>query len=277
MVLDQGHEAILSDETSRFIESNRALWDDWTSKGASPAFFKLQRFRSGEEVLQSFELDEVGDVTGKSLLHLQCHFGMDTMAWARRGAQATGVDFSEKSIAMGRTLAADMGIDVDLVCSDVYGLPEVLDGPFDIVYTSFGVLAWMPDLDRWARVIEHFLEPSGTFYVAEYHPFTLVFEDSTDIREPKIKHRYFPTDAPQVWTGEEVDEDFVVYGWPYTLGDIVTALAGVGLRIEFLHEFPFSESPHVDFLEQAPDGTLRLPAELDGHLPLLFSLKATKP
>ena len=277
MVHDQGVETGLSDDTSRFIEANRSVWDDWTEKGESPAFYKLQRFRAGEEVLQPFELEEVGDVTGRSLLHLQCHFGMDTMAWARRGATATGVDFSERSIAMGRTLASDMGIDVRLVCSDVYGLPDALDDKFDIVYTSFGVLAWMPDLPRWARVIDHFLKPGGTFYVAEYHPFTLVFEDSASIHEPRLKHPYFPSKEPQAWSGEEVDEDFVVYGWPYTLGDIVSALAGVGLRIEFLHELPFSESPHVDFLVPGPDGTWRLPDGLDGHLPLVFSLKATKP
>lgn len=277
MVHDQGIEAGVSDDTARFIEANRSVWDDWTQKGDSPAFFKLQRFRAGDEVLQPFELEEIGSVKGKSLLHLQCHFGMDTMAWTRRGATATGVDFSEKSIEMGRSLAADLGIDVRLVCSDVYGLPNELDDTFDIVYTSFGVLAWMPDLPRWAAVIDRFLKPGGIFYVAEYHPFPLVFEESDSIYEPTIRHRYFPTQEPQVWSGEEVNESFVVYGWPYTLGDVVSALAGVGLRIEFLHEFPFSESPHIDFLVQARDGTWRLPPDLDGHLPLVFSLKATKP
>ena len=267
----------MSEDPSRFIDANRSVWDDWTQKGDSPAFYKLERFRAGAEVLQPFELEEIGPVDGKSLLHLQCHFGMDTMAWARRGATATGVDFSEKSIEMGRALAADLGIDVRLVCSDVYGLPDALDGVFDIVYTSFGVLAWMPDLPRWAAVIDRFLKPGGMFYVAEYHPFPLVFEESTSIHHPTIKHRYFPTPAPQVWSGEEVNEDFVVYGWPYTLGDVVTALAGVGLRIDFLHEFPFSESPHVEFLVPAEDGTWRLPPDFDGHLPLVFSLKATKP
>ena len=272
-----GGPAGVSDDPSRFIDANRSVWDDWTEKGDSPAFYKLERFRTGAEVLQPFEIEEIGSVEGKSLLHLQCHFGMDTMAWARRGAIATGVDFSDKSIEFGRKIASELGIDVTLVSSDVYGLPDALDGKFDIVYTSFGVLAWMPDLPRWASVIDHFLKPGGTFYVAEYHPFPLVFEESDSIQEPKIKHRYFPTTEPQVWSGEEVNEDFVVYGWPYTLGDVVSSLAEVGLRVDFLHEFPFSESPHVDFLVQGQDGTWRLPPELEGHLPLVFSLKATKP
>ncbi|HEY7874933.1 MAG TPA: class I SAM-dependent methyltransferase, partial [Actinomycetota bacterium] len=246
----------MSDDSGRLIESNKALWDDWTTKGFSPGFYKLEHFRAGGEVLQGFEIDDLGDVTGKSLLHLQCHFGLDTLAWARRGARATGVDFSDESIAMARKLAGEVGLaETRFVASDVYGLPGVLEDSFDIVYTSFGVLAWLPDLDRWARVIEHFLAPGGTFYIAEYHPFPLVFEESRGIVDPKITNRYFPGDDPIVYTGEEVNEDFVVYGWPYTLGGVVSALAATGLRIEFLHELPFSESPHLEFVVQRADGS----------------------
>ena len=261
----------------RFIESNRSLWERWTSVGTTPAFDKLERFRRGEEVLQSFELEEVGDVDGKSLLHLQCHFGMDTLAWAKHGATVTGADFSDIAIGLARALADDVGVAGRFICSDVYGLPEKLDRNFDVVYTSFGVLAWLPDLDKWARVIADALAPGGTFYVAEYHPFALVFTDSKDISRPTFRQRYFGTGEPVRWSGEEVGEDFVIYGWPYTLGGIVSSLARAGLHIEFLHEFPFSESQHLDFLVPQADGMWGLPDELTGHLPLLFSLKATKP
>ena len=258
-----------------FIESNKTVWDQWSDKGFTPAFDKIERFRAGEEILQLFELEEIGDVTGKSLLHLQCHFGLDTLAWARRGATVTGVDFSDTSIELATKLASDLGLpDARFVRSDVFGLPDVLDEKFDIVYTSFGVLAWLPDLDRWAQVIAHFLKPGGFFYVAEYHPFPLVFDDSSRTLDPVLRHPDFRTPEPISYPGG-VDGEFTVYGWPYTLGEVVSSLATAGLSIEFLHEFPFSESPHVSYLVPAEDGTWRLPPE-SGDLPLVFSVKATK-
>jgi SAM-dependent methyltransferase len=279
VVLAEGDEALaVAEDPEALIRSNKALWDDWTSKGFSPGFYKVEKFKKGEEVLQDFEIEELGDVSGKSLLHLQCHFGLDTLAWARRGARATGVDFSDESIALARRLADDVGLgETRFVASDVYGLPDALDDAFDIVYTSFGVLAWLPDLPRWASVVHHFLAPGGTFYIAEYHPFPLVFDEARGIVDAKIANRYFPGAEPIVYTGEEVNEDFVVYGWPYSLGAVVSALAGVGLKIDFLHEFPFSESPHLEFVAERPDGSFGLPPEVEGELPLLFSLKATKP
>ena len=262
----------------RFIETNREVWNEWTEQRFTPAFEKVERFMKGEEILQPYELEELGDVTGKKLLHLQCHFGLDTVAWAKRGAQATGVDFSPRSIELAQRLAREVGLTdrANFVCSDVYGLPEVLDERFDIVYTSLGVLAWLPDLDRWARVIEHFLEPGGTFYVAEYHPFPIVFDDEAGIVQPRIRNRYFPGSEPQEFKGEEMGEEFVIYGWPYSLGGVVSALAGAGLRIDFLHEFPYSESQHIRFLEPKADGNWGLPDAVEGELPLLFSVRAIK-
>lgn len=259
-----------------FIERNKSVWDQWSDKKFTPAFDKIERFRAGEEILQAFEIEEVSDVSGKKLLHLQCHFGLDTLAWARRGAEVTGVDFSDTSIELAQALASDLGFsNARFVRSDVFGLPDVLDDVFDIVYTSFGVLAWLPDLDKWAAVIERFLKPGGFFYVAEYHPFPLVFDDSSRTLDLELRHPYFRTAEPIEYPGGE-DGEFTVYGWPYSLGEIVSSLATVGLRIDFLHEFPFSESPHVSYLVPAADGTWRLPPDA-GELPLVFSLKATKP
>ena len=258
-----------------FIERNKSVWDEWSQKGFTPAFDKIEQFRAGEEILQPFELEEIGDVAGKRLLHLQCHFGLDTLAWARRGAEVTGVDFSDSSIELAQKLASELDIAARFVRSDVFGLPDVLDDTFDIVYTSFGVLAWLPDLTKWAAVIQQFLKPGGFFYVAEYHPFPLVFDDSSRTLDPVLRHPYFKTAEPIEYPGGEAGE-FTVYGWPYTLGEIVSSLAGAGLRIDFLHEFPFSESPHVSYLVPAEDGTWRLPPDA-GDLPLVFSLKATKP
>ena len=143
---------------------------------------------------------------------------------AHRGARSTGVDFSPKAIELARTIAQDSELDATFVCSDVLELPDNLDGKFDIVYTSFGVLAWLSDLDRWARVVDQFLVPGGTFYIAEYHPITYVFDDQNE-NEPLVKHPYFPRSEPiEFRIGGQTE-----YGWPYSMGSVVSALAGVGL------------------------------------------------
>ncbi|MDQ3877312.1 MAG: class I SAM-dependent methyltransferase [Actinomycetota bacterium] len=264
-------------ERDRLVEDNRAVWDQWTKRGATPGFQKIERFASGDEILQRFEIEEVGDVVGKSLLHLQCHFGLDTLAWARRGATVTGVDFSQEAIELASKLAADFGLtDARFIASDVLKLPDVLHERFDIVYTSFGVLAWLSDLDEWGRVVERYLKPGGKFYIAEYHPFPLMFDESSPTFDAALRNPYFrPADAI-AYKGADDHGDFTVYGWPYTLGDVVSSIAGGGLRVEFLHEFPFSESPHVAYLVPGPDGMWRMPDESGSELPLLFSLLASK-
>ena len=255
-----------------YRDANRKLWEQWTSLRCTPGFQQVEAFLRGEDHLQDFEIEEVGDVAGKRLLHLQCHFGLDTMSWARRGAVATGVDFSPRAIETARSLATESSIEAEFVCSDVLELPDNLGGSFDIVYTSFGVLAWLSDLDRWARVVAHFLEPRGTFYIAEYHPITYVFDDQNET-EPRVRHPYFPREEPiEFYIGGQVE-----YGWPYSMGTVVSALIGAGLQIEFLHEFDFSESQNLRFLRQGEDGRWRLPETQEGELPLLFSIRARGP
>ncbi|MEA2486788.1 MAG: hypothetical protein QOF16_442 [Actinomycetota bacterium] len=267
----------MTDDPGRLVDTNRAVWDEWTKRGATPGFQKIERFAAGDEILQAFEIDEVGEVKGKSLLHLQCHFGLDTLAWARRGAVVTGIDFSDEAIELASKLAADFGLpDARFISSDVLSLPDELDETFDIVYTSFGVLAWLSDLDRWAHVVAHFLKPGGTFYIAEYHPFPLLFDESSPRFDATLRNPYFRPDDAVAYSGADEGGEFTVYGWPYTLGDVVTSIAAAGLRVEFLHEFPFSESPHVAYLVESGDGTWRMPQEVSGELPLVFSLRATK-
>ena len=138
---------------NEFLEGNRALWDEWTGIHESSAFYGVEAFRAGGIRLRDYELAQVGDVQGKSLLHLQCHFGIDTLSWARLGATVTGADFSPKAIDLAGRLAADLGLDARFVESNVYDLPERLEGSFDVVYTSRGVLGWLPDIRGWARVV----------------------------------------------------------------------------------------------------------------------------
>lgn len=270
---------------NEYMAANRALWEEWTSIHERSDFYDVEGWKAGRHPLPGFVVDEVGDVTGKDLLHLQCHFGLDTLAWARRGARVTGVDFSDRAISLARSLAAEMDLDARFVRADVLALDQVLDGDFEVVFTSFGVLGWLPDLDRWARVVARFLRPGGMLYLAEFHPFSQVMDDEGGTA-PALRYRYFPSAEPLAFPtqGSYADPDAQVeqpveYSWAHSMGEIVTSLAGAGLRIEFLHELPFTVFRAMPYLVESDDGsrTWRLPEPYDGKLPLMFSLKATRP
>ena len=168
----------MSDMEEKFLQVNKARWDELVDIHAESDFYDVQGFLGGMNRLRDYEMADIGDVTGKRLLHLQCHFGLDTLCWARLGAIATGADFSEKAIERARALAQEANLDATFVLSDVDTLPDHLDGKFDIVYTSRGVINWLPDITRWGQVIEHFLEPGGFVYITEGHPVLQVFDET---------------------------------------------------------------------------------------------------
>jgi 2-polyprenyl-3-methyl-5-hydroxy-6-metoxy-1,4-benzoquinol methylase len=267
----------------KYLSANRALWDEWTGINYRSAFYKVEDFKAGLNKLRPYEMAEVGPVEGKDLLHLQCHFGLDSLCWARLGARVTGIDFSAAAIAQARTLAQEVGIDARFLQSDIYELPQHLSGAFDVVYTSRGVLGWLPHLDAWGKVAAHFVKPGGFFYITEIHPIAMVFDDDEGVTDLRVRYPYFTHAEPLAFAtqGSYADRSAQVsqeleYGWNHGLGEIVTALTTAGLHIDFLHEFPFGEWP-ISFLQPAADGTHRLPPALDGKLPLFFSLRASKP
>ncbi len=275
--------AIRPTAVDKYRDANRALWEEWAAINYGSDFYRVDEFKKGVNKLRPIELEEIGSVAGKSLLHLQCHFGMDTLSWARLGADVTGVDFSEAAIARARDLARELRINASFIRSDVYDLPRVLHERFDIVYTSRGVLGWLPDIEAWAQVAASCVRPGGFFYITEIHPIAQVFNDDEGVTELKLRYPYFsqaeplafPTQGSYADRMATVEQEYE-YGWNHGLGEIVSALAGAGLRIEYLHEFPFNEW-QVSFLHPTGDGTYRLPPDDDGKLPLSFSLKALKP
>ena len=260
------------------LTSNRELWDAWTDINAGSDFYDLEAFRAGASSLKPVELEELGDVRGKTLLHLQCHFGLDTLSWARQGARVTGMDFSPAAIELARSLAAELDLPAHFVASDIYDLPNRLDGEFDVVFTSYGVIDWLHDLDTWGRIAASFLKPGGTFYMVEFHPLALTFDD--DGRP--FHHSYFPSSKPirTVESGSYADPGaeliHVSYAWSHSLGEIVTALAAAGLRIEYLHEFPYSPYDCFGFTTETEPGKAVIPG-FEDKAPLLFSLKASLP
>jgi SAM-dependent methyltransferase len=271
------------------IAENKRVWDAWTAIHVDSAFYDVESFRDGRHGirLSDYEREEVGDVSGKSLLHLQCHFGMDTLSWARLGATVTGADFSPAAIGAARKLAAELGIAATFVESNLYELPVALDGEFDVVYTSNGVLGWLPRIRPWAEVAAHFLKPGGFLYVTEIHPVAQVFDDD-DVGPAELRLRYPYWEHPDEPIRNEVHGSYadltaptapglVEHGWDHSLGEIVTALIDVGLRIDFLHEFDFVNWPVPWLVKSEDDGRYRLPPGTRGQLPLFFSLKASRP
>lgn len=266
----------------KYLKNNLDMWNDWAPLHAESEFYDVEGFKKGRSTLDSIELEEVGDVSGKSLLHLQCHFGMDTLSWARLGAKVTGVDFSDKAIDIARSLSKELRIEADFVCCNIYDLPKNLTGTFDIVYTSAGALGWLPDLKQWAEIIYHFLKPGGFFYILESHPFSHVFDDSKNVTELKVEHSYFHSPEPTKWEIEgsysgarTEDKQYTSYEWTHSMGDIVNSLISNRLKIEFLHEFPVLFFKWFPFMEKGEEeGWWRIKGD---RIPLIFTLKATKP
>ena len=267
------------------VAANRALWDEWTPINVRSDFYDVEGWKSGRKTdMYPLLVSEVGDVADKDLLHLQCHFGLDTLAWVRRGARATGVDISERAIEQARRLSAETGLDATFVVSDVVELPSKLEGDFDVVFTSFGALNWLPDLPRWAEVVAHFVRPGGFLYIAEAHPFAWVFDDDDGATELRLRYHYWPSPEPLKFPneGSYADPDAPVsepfeYAWQHSMGEIITSLAEAGLRIEYLHEHPWVPWKMFPFMVETEPGSgvWRLPEPDDARLPLLYSLKAT--
>ena len=268
------------------FEPNQAWWDERVADHVESEFYDVERFRAGGSTLRPFELEEAGDVAGKRLAHLQCHFGLDSMSWARAGASVRGLDFSAPAVEAANRLAGELGIDASFVQSDVYDAVAALDGErFDIVYTGLGALNWLPDLPRWASVVAALLEPGGFFYLSEFHPFTWVFAD--DALEIELDYFHNPEgetfdDGEQ---GSYADLEVPTRNnstieWAHTISDVVSAVLGAGLTLESLSEHDYTLFPRFNHLIEDRDylGAQAVYRQPDDRpkLPLMYSLRARR-
>ena len=267
---------------NKHLKANRDLWDEWTLMHEGSKEYDVEGFIKGRQTLNPIELKELGPVKGKDLLHLQCHFGLDTMSWARLGAKVTGVDFSEKAINLARKLSEKTGIEAEFIQTEIYNLPNVLKKKYDVIFTSEGVLVWLPDLKKWAQIISRYLKRGGKFYIRDGHPFSKIFDDEIKTREFKIRYPYFTPEKPchfrssQTYT-ESIHkiEPMDWYEWNHGVSEILNSLIKAGLRIEFFHEYTYISGKVLPFLIQMDDGNWTLPDDM-GVMPLQFSLMATK-
>jgi SAM-dependent methyltransferase len=267
-----------------FRRANRANWDDRVPIHVDSPEYRYRDFIEDQLHISSvvaFDAERLGDVAGKTLLHLQCHFGTDTLSWARLGAEVTGVDFSEPALDAARRLSEESGVPGRFVLSELYESPKVVEERFDIVYTGVGAINWLPDIRRWAEVVAGFLRSGGTFYMREGHPL-LWSLDWRDDRQLLLRFPYFETEDPVPWddeatyAGEGTIRHTRTYEWNHGLGEIVTALLDAGLRLTALEEHRTLEWQGLPHMEEH-GGRWRLPDGQADLAPLMYTLVAVKP
>lgn len=259
-----------------YIDINRNSWNNRTGIHLKSEFYDLAGFLKGKNSLNDIELSLLGNINGKSILHLQCHFGQDSISLSRLGAMVTGIDFSDSAIKSAKEIAEATKSDTKFICCNIYDLPNHLDEKFDIVFTSYGTIGWLPDLDKWAKVISGFLKESGRFVFVEFHPVVWMFDDNFQL----ISYRYFNS-GPIVETesgtyadkSADIKQTYVM--WNHGIGEVLNSLIQNGLEINSFDEFDYSPYNCFNHTVEAEPGKFRI-SHLKDHIPMLFAIMATK-
>lgn len=258
-----------------YIEINKAAWNIKTAAHVHSEFYKQEAFLAGQNTLQSIELNLLGDVKGKSILHLQCHFGQDTLSLARMGATTVGVDFSEKAIQVAKDANETLGLNSQFVCCNIYDLPQHLKGQFDVVFTSYGTIGWLEDIKGWASIIRTFLKPGGQFVFVEFHPAVWMFSNDFSY----VQYSYFH-DQPIVEDNEgsyadrEANITYQTVGFNHSLSEVIQALLKEGLQIHDFQEYNYSPYNCFPDMEQLDVNQFNL-KRFGNKLPMVYSVVAT--
>jgi SAM-dependent methyltransferase len=261
---------------NNYIEVNKQSWNSRVESHLKSDFYDLEGFLKGNTSLNSIELELLGDIKGKSILHLQCHFGQDTISLARLGANATGVDLSDKAIDSANKLAKEANTSALFICCDIYDLPNHLNQKFDIVFTSYGAIPWLPDLDKWAKLISGFLNPNGKLVFAEFHPVVWMFDDNFE----KIGYNYFNSGAIiETQEGTYADKNAPIQleyvCWNHGMSEVINSLIKNGLEINSLNEYDYSPYNCFNNTIEFEPKKYRI-KHLDNKIPMVYSIVATK-
>jgi len=265
-----------SRDNHNYLEINKKSWNRKVDIHYNSDFYDNEAFIGGQSSLNDIELTLLGDIKGKSILHLQCHFGQDTISLGRLGAQVTGVDLSDKAIEKANELAKLTESTAKFICSDIYDLPNHLDETFDIVFTSYGTIGWLPDINKWAYVVARFIKPGGSFVFAEFHPVVWMFDDDFT----RIKYRYFNSEAiieteDGTYAEKEADirQDSVT--WNHGIGEVINSLSAKGLEIKALDEYDYSPYDCFNKTEKIAPKKFRI-KHLEDKIPMVYSIVAIK-
>ena len=259
-----------------YIEINRKSWNNKTDTHLKSEFYDHDGFLKGKTSLNNIELNLLGDIQEKTVLHLQCHFGQDTISLSRLGAEVTGVDLSDKAIGNAKQIAKNTKSDANFICCDIYDLPNHLEKQFDVVFTSYGTIGWLPDLDKWAKIVSKFLKPNGRFVFVEFHPVVWMFDDNFE----RIDYNYFNSGAiVETQSGTYADktaditQEYVM--WNHGLSEVINSLIKNGLEINSLDEFDYSPYNCFNKTIELEPKKYRI-EHLENNIPMVYSIVATK-
>ena len=264
---------------------NVKRWDELAAIHARSDYYRVENFLNDPSfsTLSVIEKAEIGDIQNKTLLHLQCHIGVDTLSLERQCAIVTGVDFSQNSIEQAQSLAKQVSSKADFIVSNIYDLPKMLDRQFDIVYVNWGSLCWLKDLQAWGAIVSRYLKPGGFLYLAEIHPFGLTYFQ--DKEYPSRKSQPYFADKKNlprhlIYNHTYAEQNTIIenkdfYQWTYPVGDIITIICQNGMKIEFFHEYPYSSYEQIPGMHKLKNGLYAIPDD-QTQIPLSFTLKARK-
>lgn len=263
-------------EEKNYIEINKQSWNNRTETHLNSEFYDLPGFLKGETSLKPIELKLLGDVKAKTILHLQCHFGQDSISLSRLGAEVTGVDLSDKAIESAIKIAKETNSNTQFICCNLYDLEKHLDKQFDIVFTSYGTITWLPDLDKWGKLISTFLKPSGKFVFVEFHPVVWMFDDNFE----KIDYNYFNVE-PIIETENgtyadkeaEISQSYVT--WNHSLSEVFGSLHNNSIQINDFQEYDYSHYNVFPNMIEFEPKKFRI-KHLDKKIPMLYSLVAER-
>lgn len=261
---------------NNYIEINKHSWNNRTETHLKSDFYNLEDFLNGQTSLNPIELQLLGDIEGKSILHLQCHFGQDTISLSRLGADTIGVDLSDKAIESARKIALDTNSNAQFICCDLYDLENHLDKQFDIVFTSYGTITWLPDLDKWGKLISKFLKPNGKFIFVEFHPIIWMFDDNFE----KIGYNYFnekPIVETEIGTyadkSADISQSYVT--WNHSMSEVISSLINNLLDLLEIQEYDYSPYNCFNKTIEFEQKKYRI-EHLDNKIPMVYSIVARK-
>ena len=263
--------------SQNYQNANRELWNRWTKDHIASDFYDMQAFKEGKSSLNSIELPLLGDLTGKRILHLQCHFGQDTLSMARMGASVVGVDLSDEAVNTANQLAQELTLDGTFIQSDVLELTEHISEQFDLVFTSYGTVGWLPDLSKWGHTIDTLLKPGGQFVMAEFHPVIWMFDDAVK----EITHNYFQ-DKPIVeeigssYTENTSHEKMQCITWNHALSEVFQVLRGIKLELDIFQEFDYSPYNCFQNTIEIEPGKFQI-EHFKNLIPMVYAMRWIKP
>lgn len=259
-----------------YININRKTWNEKTEFHIQSDFYSQEEFLKGKNSLMPIELELLGDIKDKSILHLQCHFGQDTISFSRLGAKAVGVDLSDNAIKKATEIAKQLNTETRFICCDIYDLPNHLNEQFDIVFTSYGTIGWLPDLDKWANVISHFLKPGGKFIMADFHPVVWMFDDNFE----KIGYNYFKSEAiiestEGTYADKNAPMNSKTITWNHSTSELLNSLLKNNLELNAFNEYDYSPYNCFNATEEFEPKKFRI-KHLENKIPMVYSILAMK-